>query len=422
MLHDILVRVKEIGEVTGSFAKNTQNSIYIKNAYLNKSQSACVSMFKIDKKFVVSVSRIGTPPFETFTNHQLQDIITWKNEEYSKQARIIITRRISEQMSGKKSETSEKLDEVQKESNRSKKSKKGWNQLQANEKLFDVIPEFDISEYSTVIDRNAKNYKEIYERSVEVAKEINEQKTTDAHRLEERGIMQGNGENDGKLYSDVSGNVWTKNKEIKIEEPKQETNPLVLERMQILKTLEELKNEIKSYQERGVDNDMNNIISVLSRRKSYQKRLEVIDKALEDDPNCVEIPSESFNDKKSESPALNIDAHSNENKKDKTKSGNNRQNRIDKKINNGKNISANKPRHIKGVDDMKSMTIKNFVDLINSHFINNRNSNNGVSWNKMDETSESVELHLKPTGVMLPIERIDIIKNNLHKSFIKSAR
>lgn len=424
MVHDIRVRVKEIGDVIGSYFKTTKNSIYIKDALINKATGVTVSMFKIDKKFVLSVSRIGLPSFENFTYPQLREIMALNNEEYSRKANEIVSKMILDQISVKKNEVVPKAETSkpnQQDVNKMKKTKKAWNQLEANEKLFNVTPEFDISEYSTVIDRTSKNYKEIESKSAAIAKEINEQKVTDPHRLEERGIVQESATTDDRIYSDVVGNKWEEtNEQVEEQKQKDSVTSLLDEKAKILKDLEELEIDVKSYAEQKIDYKMDVIMKVLARRKAINERLAKVEEAL--NPKPVEplnhlIP---VSPRRTPSPVGKQSNNLDQKKDERQKNSGNRQNRNDRK-NNNKNTDASKSRQSRDPNNPRFKNIKECMNLIDRNYESNSTPKKPTSWGKK-YTKEVSNTHLEPINSKIPAERLEEISKNFNKTDRKFNR
>nr|AGE94903.1 hypothetical protein ECU11_1020 [Encephalitozoon cuniculi] len=78
---------------------------------------------------------------------------------------------------------------------------KDWNQFEANSKLFNIDSRFDEEEYMEVLDKSSESYKSKVSMARRIEKEIMLSATTDAHRLEERGL--GNSVENEDIYSSV---------------------------------------------------------------------------------------------------------------------------------------------------------------------------------------------------------------------------
>lgn len=216
MKSEICLKVKEIGEIQGIFVNADKEYLHLKNAVFNKVASTVISAIQIEKKYIISVARVSEPIIEEFTNEQLEIISKMADCKYSEKAISILQSRkdISEKLpilevpnDEVKQTISEDTSNIYKPnfSNISKirKPKGEWNQFEENDKLFGVKADFDMSEYSTPIDVNDKDYSKNLERSRKIANEILSQKTDDMHILEERGIAKNKMVNDELLYTAV---------------------------------------------------------------------------------------------------------------------------------------------------------------------------------------------------------------------------
>ncbi|THH09159.1 hypothetical protein EW145_g2218 [Phellinidium pouzarii] len=79
-----------------------------------------------------------------------------------------------------------------------------WDQFAANERLFGVRTHFDEDEYTTRLDRSAKDFKERERRAEQIAAEINGSVTNNSHIAEERGLeVDDSGINEEDKYGAV---------------------------------------------------------------------------------------------------------------------------------------------------------------------------------------------------------------------------
>ncbi|KAH8118051.1 hypothetical protein DFH11DRAFT_1572083 [Phellopilus nigrolimitatus] len=79
-----------------------------------------------------------------------------------------------------------------------------WDQFAANERLFGVRTHFDEDEYTTRLDRSAKDFKERERRAEQIAAEITGTTTTNPHVAEERGMtVDDSGVNEEDKYGAV---------------------------------------------------------------------------------------------------------------------------------------------------------------------------------------------------------------------------
>jgi hypothetical protein len=72
-------------------------------------------------------------------------------------------------------------------------SGEAWDQFKANERLFGLKTDYNEEIYTTTIDRSNPSYREREARAQRLAREIEGSATTDAHTLEERGIVNSDG-------------------------------------------------------------------------------------------------------------------------------------------------------------------------------------------------------------------------------------
>lgn len=216
MLYDLCIKVKDIGEIFGSFSKSTKTSIYIKNALINKAAGTVIAEMKIDKKYITSAWRMGSISFDEFTNDQLLSVIQLNDPNYTALAEKVLEGRKSFLDSDKDLMLSQQTEssKASVKKNADKSSKKKWNQFEANEALFGVTPEFNIDEYAYPIDKSAPGFKQLQAKSRQIASEIMSSSTSDAHRSEERRIGNNTNEDDDMLYSTVNKeSQWDKNVE-----------------------------------------------------------------------------------------------------------------------------------------------------------------------------------------------------------------
>jgi PAB1-binding protein PBP1 len=64
----------------------------------------------------------------------------------------------------------------------------GWNQFEANERLFGIKSEFDENIYTTTLDRSHPQYQQREAMAAKIAADIEGQTSTSAHIAEERGL------------------------------------------------------------------------------------------------------------------------------------------------------------------------------------------------------------------------------------------
>lgn len=287
MVYDICIKVKEIGDVYGNYCKTTKNSIYLRNTLLGKASSVLVAGFKIEKKYIISVTRMGgTPHFESFSSPQLKAVIELNIPAYTEKAQGILSQRALEEKQRSNSVDKEELCEMlsggsllnlNDKQSKNRKKKGEWNQFAANQKLYGITPEFDLNDYSTEINRNASNYKELEERSSKIAKEIMSQATNDTHRLEERGITKPSDFSEDKLYSAVNAEErWAETSREEVTASSSSAlPPPVCEKASIIKELEEIGKLSKNYSETSDKDAWTGMaIALLSKKRALENKLQ----------------------------------------------------------------------------------------------------------------------------------------------------
>lgn len=197
MVFDISVKIKELGDVQGSFLKATKDSIYIKNALMSRASTTKISLLKIDRRYIVSVDRISAPAFDSFTDSELAAAL----RTAPRYADAIKEVQAAKQADADKGSQGSRAAADKRAPKRGKKGE--WDQFEANSKLFGVAPVFDMSEYAAPIDTNSSTYRRDLEKSARIASEIMSQKTDDAHRLGERGAAKSGEASDEHDYSTV---------------------------------------------------------------------------------------------------------------------------------------------------------------------------------------------------------------------------
>lgn len=179
MVHDICVRIQQVGDVYGSFIKSTATSIYLSDASIAKVGNTPIALFKISKKYVIEVTRVGIPSFEAFTDEQLGQVISLKIPAYAQAAQKLLDARkktvvntASEKSMGAKTRL-----EPKKVATFAQPDKKEWDQFEANRKLFGVEPKFNVDEYACQIDREAPEYASVEAQAQKVVRELSAEGT-----------------------------------------------------------------------------------------------------------------------------------------------------------------------------------------------------------------------------------------------------
>lgn len=156
MVYDICLKIKDLGDIYGSFIKSTTNSIYLSNAILAKSSVVSIALFKIEKKYVMTATRMAAPFFDNFTDDQLLKVIAMNNLEYTQAAQKILDSRKKEIKQNFKAKVESPKQATIK--SMPQQEKKEWDQFEANRKLFGVEPTFNVDEYACSIDRSRSDY------------------------------------------------------------------------------------------------------------------------------------------------------------------------------------------------------------------------------------------------------------------------
>ncbi|KAM0681684.1 poly(A)-binding protein binding protein [Glugoides intestinalis] len=171
MVCDICLKIKDLGDIYGSFIKSTAKSVYISNALVTKASSISISLLKIEKKYIITASRMALPSFEIFTDEQLYQIQGLKNSAYTASIQKTLDARKKTEVLAKPVKNNPKQVQA-KQVQVPKQEKKEWNQFEANEKLFGVKAEFNVDEYAYIIDRKVPGYNSAEAHAEKIAKEI----------------------------------------------------------------------------------------------------------------------------------------------------------------------------------------------------------------------------------------------------------
>lgn len=318
MAQRIVLKVKELGELTGEFLKTTKGSIWLNDVYVGKATTSHISLIKISKASIISVTRASQPPLHLFTDSQLEYITTMKSSAYAEAAAKMLRERngssarhqtaipdakcIDESPENKtapqkaaiphkKTPSSAMSEPVSKKlHSKNGKSNGEWNQLETNARLFGIKPSFNFDEYATPIDKKDKDYHKKMEISAKIAKEILKEKTDDMHKLEERGISRQPGKSDDVLYSSVGSNLWEAKEEpskaVRENKPVSNKQSTANPTLATHKAREELINTaVKEYHDRVQDamngedkgNMWASVTSMLSARKRVEDQLRELD-------------------------------------------------------------------------------------------------------------------------------------------------
>lgn len=406
MVFDICVRVKDLGDVFGSYIKSTAHSVYLRDALIGKNGGVSVSLFKLEKKYIVSVRRMAIPPFENFTEAQLHQVMGLNVLEYTETAQKIIASRQSSQPDVQESN---KQIEAIKKVTKEKKETKVWNQFAANKEMFGVEPEFSMDEYAESIDRNAPGYKEIKVMSQKIAREIMSQTGSDLHIQEEREQSSNVKISEDQLYSSVQAtSKWDSANEKKVVEKQavEAVKPVVVEQ-------EDKSKEYQAFETSGWS-----IIAAMGLAKKKQEdalkaKLQmsidlnnpkpVVQASVEKIAKPVEIATKSDSNRQSKP-------------KDKKSNGNNR-----KPSDKPTSIEHKSPKIAPLSNSLKFSSADQCVKHVLQSFKSN-NSDKIRNWGTGKTISEAFLTHSKPLE-MSPFspERLDEIKGFIIATSIQSS-
>lgn len=299
MVYDINLKIRDLGDVCGSFRKATQNHVYLSNAIIAKTPSIVISSFKVEKKYITSVTRVTKPYFELFTDEQLAKVSLLNNSEYTQMAQKILEQRKS---SAKQSSAKQKTEQAKIPSqSHSKHDKKDWNQFEENKKRFGVESIFEVDEYASPIDKNAPNFNQAQEKAKKYLREnmhneasLKKTESKDAHNSEDL------------MYSTVQKeDKWGK----VVEENKIALTPEQIRIQDLKKQLDEVNKDLENLQKS--DNfGWSKIPSLVSRKNALNKEINSILNPTIEEVKPLPV-DENISKPKNESnePAKNKQAH-----------------------------------------------------------------------------------------------------------------
>lgn len=460
MSNEVSLRIKEIGEVKAEFVKATTEHIHLSGVVLNSASSTVISSMKINKKHIVSFKRLGTPYFDSFTDKQLNAIISLGNKMYED---LAIKEKNSRKLKAESGEdfiidntkkntidhtnfTTNKMNErkdiesfkkspptnEKKNSKKNSKSKLEWDQFETNEALFRIKSDFDINEYAEPIDRNAKNYGELYEKSLKIANEISKNITEEVRMSDSFK----DGLSDDALYSSVSKvNVWNN---LDKKEIKKGTVQEMVKVFDVSQELKEQEETLKNIVGGDSENMWSNVASFLSKKKQVEsavnavspcsspeivgpieKLTPIITERIKEDSekkisNSLDIKKNkvhnknSISDKDKDSRVMNKNYNKDNEQKHFTKS------------NFAKRTETQDRKQTKSIvfgNMLKFEDAKDCISSIKSKFSSENQNNKLTSWGKGNSIDEKISLIKANNVFLLPSEQ-RILEIESHSRFI----
>ncbi|KAI5183683.1 hypothetical protein NEIRO03_1262 [Nematocida sp. AWRm78] len=116
-------------------------------------------------------------------------------------------------------------------------SKRGWNQFEVNEKLFGMKATFDESMYTTVLDKNSKEYKKYAHEAECIARKIDKPSSSNPHIEEERGRIS------NKPEDEKYGSAFSK------KDPRRENKEVKESVKEVPREVKEVKESVKEVKE-----------------------------------------------------------------------------------------------------------------------------------------------------------------------------
>ncbi|KAL6122304.1 hypothetical protein NUSPORA_00668 [Nucleospora cyclopteri] len=232
---DLKIKVKQSGYVFGDFAGFTKNGIRLNKAVIGLNGNLQAKELSIVFSDILTCQRVKKVNCEKFKDEELLDLANIDGCQYKEEALKEAYKRgllIGPEDGGKKE----------------------WDQFESNYKLHGISPEFDLSEYTIEIDRNAPDYKQKYAKSKKIAEEIMNVEDRMKHEREEKKGAKLSEEAKYSMVSDSS--LWSKDRDEKkatkfVEETKpavsHETNlwPKIKDEKKVNKSAEELKTKVE---------------------------------------------------------------------------------------------------------------------------------------------------------------------------------
>jgi PAB1-binding protein PBP1 len=393
MVYDICLKIKDLGDMYGSFVKSTTNSVYLRNAILSKASGSIISFIKIEKKYIVTASRMALPSFECFTDDQLYSIISLNNANYTQAAQKVLEARkkiVTESKSTIKSKTDKQQMQPK---NAMQNDKKEWDQFEANKKLFGVEPTFNVDEYACAIDRSAPEYASSYAHAEKIAKEIEKEPILKNKKSEAM--------NDDTLYSTVKDtDKW---KEV------EETTSSKLAKLK--KNLEEIQNQFQNAQDKTNGTSWIDITKFLTKKKTLINEIEALTNPQPKAQESLPVSSSPTKQNKPTEKVNKIDKNEIEQPKPQ-------------KIKEHSSGTKKQQRHVNLEIPAKFNSASEIFEFISKNLAAAKHKDFKSVWCDNTNQEEDTSLHLKPLESFdFPSEKIhDIEKYILSRKPLSSKR
>jgi PAB1-binding protein PBP1 len=191
--------------LVGLFANRREKKIYLQDAFFKSNPALVFPAVVISEGSVRTIRRLSTEEAGLYYGARKA---AEQREAGEKNIFKTDSEMAADTVPGTKELVEYKLDPSLTKSSRG--DAKGWNQFEANMRLFNVRPEFDEKEYTEVLDKNSEAYRSKLQMARRVEQEILASSTSDLHRLEERGLKTT--VDDDLAYSTVVGDKRAKGK------------------------------------------------------------------------------------------------------------------------------------------------------------------------------------------------------------------
>lgn len=381
MVCDILLKIRDLGDVCGSFRKATKNHVYLSNAIITKIASISISSFKIEKKYITYATRITKPSFELFTDEQLSQVAMLNNPEYTQMISKIIEQR---KAANKQSSTKQKTEQPKTIQPHSKQDKKDWNQFEENKKRFGVETGFEVDEYASPIDKNAPNFSQAQEKAKKYLRE-------NAHNEASIKKTELKEASEDLMYSTVdTEDKWSK----VLEDKKVVLTPEQIKIQDLNKQLQDVNKELENLQKSG-NFGWSKIPSLVGKRNALTKEINNILNPIVEEvkPQVVEENAPKSKNESNESAS-----------KSKPNDGSRNTRKSEKNSESGQKKKSHQPEIPASFSSAAQI-----VECILKNIKGSGKSTDG--WNSVTGLREAYSIHFKPLEVFdFPQDEIVSIK------------
>jgi PAB1-binding protein PBP1 len=180
--------------LVGLFANHQDKKIYLQNAFFRSNPALVFPAVVISESSVRTIKRLSAEEADAYYGTSGEEIPRTDSS-------------LGTHGPSKAKEIAEHKPDLS-QTKPSRSDTRGWNQFEANMRLFNVKPDFDEREYTEVLDKNSEAYKSKLQMAKRVEQEILSSATSDSHRLEERGMKAA--ADDDLAYSTVIADKHTK--------------------------------------------------------------------------------------------------------------------------------------------------------------------------------------------------------------------